>query len=154
MFNWINKQFCVIFAANSITKRHKRTRLLNGKIKLRDRFCFFIKEHLCTMRRCLIYNCNGIRLHLIFNFLKWMKEVKNKSYQVCFRLILSHCTIMREWHVTRPRSPEQKSLKNFNLRISGPTIYRYTVVMKSVKGEMMDQKIWHHQCSYLKYIYL
>lgn len=69
-----------------------------------------------------------------------------------FSLISFDCTIMREWHVTRPRSPEQESLKNFDLRISEPTIDRYIVVMKSVKGVMLDQKIWHHQCSYLKYI--
>lgn len=71
-----------------------------------------------------------------------------------FSLISFDCTIMREWHVTRPRASEQKSLKSFNLRISEPTIDRYIVVMKSVKGVTLDQKIWHHQCSYLKYIYL
>lgn len=55
---------------------------------------------------------------------------------------------MREWHVTRSRSPEQKSLKNFNLRISGPTIDRYIVVMKSVKGVTMDQNMFLSQKYY------
>lgn len=65
-----------------------------------------------------------------------------------FSLISFDCTIMREWHVTRSRSPEQKSLKNFNLRISGPTIDRYIVVMKSVKGVTMDQNMFLSQKYY------
>lgn len=62
-----------------------------------------------------------------------------------FSLISFDCTIMREWHVTRPRASEQKSLKSFNLRISEPTIDRYIVVMKSVKGVTLDQKVFLSQ---------